>query len=141
MRSIEQNGEAVSEVVGEMLMIALVLILVAVFSATVGNYLPEERDPSITIMATANESHIVLWHKGGDWIRSSDFDVTVSNGSTLKSYSYADDSLEVITPSDDFTDSSFTLGGRLVLPHEPDGDVEVKIVTERSVIFSGSVRT
>ncbi|WP_062397618.1 type IV pilin N-terminal domain-containing protein [Methanogenium cariaci] len=65
MRIRQINEEAVSEVVGEMLMIALVLILVAIFSASMGNYLPHERDPSVTIMATANDSHIVLWHKGG----------------------------------------------------------------------------
>jgi len=139
MKSIEINEDAVSEVVGEMLMIALVLILVAIFSASVNNYLPEERDPSINIMSSANDSHIILYHKGGDWIRSADFDVTVSNGSTLNTYSCSDGTLEVITPSDDFSDSSFALGGRLVLPHVPDGDVEVKMVTKRSVIFSGSV--
>lgn len=141
MKSVVQSEEAVSEVIGEMLMIALVLILVAVFAATVSNYLPEERDPSITIMATANESHIVLWHKGGDWIKSSDFTVTVSDGTTRTSYSYTDGTLEVIAPSDEYTDASFVLGGRVVLPHEPKGAVEVKMVTERSVIFSGSVDT
>ena len=37
----------VSEVVGEMLMIALVIVLLSVFSATLLQFLPADRDPSI----------------------------------------------------------------------------------------------
>ncbi|WP_157199958.1 hypothetical protein [Methanogenium cariaci] len=45
----------------------------------------------------------------------------------------------IIPPSDEFTDASFTLGGRVVVPHLPAGAVDVRMVTDRSVIFSGSV--
>ena len=59
----------VSEVVGEMLMIALVIVLISVFSAALYNFLPTDRDPSINVMMTNDQQNITLWHKGGDWVK------------------------------------------------------------------------
>ena len=49
-RKTDENSRAVSGVVGEMLMIGIVLILAAVFTSQLPNYLPSERSPTVTIM-------------------------------------------------------------------------------------------
>ena len=79
MQRHDRNSRAVSEVVGEMLMIGIVLILAAVFTSQLPNYLPSERSPSVTVMMSSNESAgtITLWHKGGDWVKVSTLKVIV----------------------------------------------------------------
>ncbi len=73
MRHKKRTGDqAVSEVVGEMLMIGIVLILAAVFTSQLPNYLPSERSPSVTVMmSTDTFGDVTLWHKGGDWVKVS----------------------------------------------------------------------
>ena len=58
----EDAGRGVSEVVGEMLMVALVIVLLSVFSAALYNYLPTQRDPSVSILMTNDQQNITLWH-------------------------------------------------------------------------------
>jgi len=52
-----------------MLMIALVVVLLSVFSAALYNFLPTDRDPSISIMMSNDRQNVTLWHKGGDWVK------------------------------------------------------------------------
>ena len=62
MQKNHPRSQAVSEVVGEMLMIGVVLILAAVFTSQLPNYLPSERSPSVTIMMSNDTSgDITLW--------------------------------------------------------------------------------
>ena len=80
MHTTGNHGTAVSEVVGEMLMIGIVLILVSVFSASLPNYLPSERSPTVTIMMSNDTGgNITLWHKGGDWVKTDVLRVIVSD--------------------------------------------------------------
>ena len=65
MCSRNNSDTGVSEVVGEMLMIVLVIILLSVFSAALYNFLPSDRDPSISVMMKNDRQNITLWHKGG----------------------------------------------------------------------------
>ena len=65
MRGGTGHEQAVSEVVGEMLMIGIVLILVSVFSASLPDYLPSERSPTVTILLSNDTlGNVTLWHKG-----------------------------------------------------------------------------
>jgi len=49
------------KVVGEMLMIGLVIVLIGVFAAALGNFLPTTRDPSVTILMTNDTHNITLY--------------------------------------------------------------------------------
>ena len=73
------RDEAVSEVVGEMIMIALVLLLISIFAASLGNLLPTERAPTVTVMMTNTTDNITLYHKGGDWVQVKDLEIIVLN--------------------------------------------------------------
>ncbi len=130
---------AVSEIVGEMLMLTLVLILLAVFSASLSNYLPPPRDPSITIMMQNGPDNISLYHKGGDWIKSSDLQVIVETNENHV-YRYrpgVDNEISLDIPGS----PTFDLGGRIdihrvLIPGTPR---TIKLATTRAVLFSGGL--
>ena len=92
MQRNNSNNQAVSEVVGEMLMIGIVLILAAVFTSQLPNYLPSERSPSVTIMMSNEPTgNVTFWHKGGDWVKVNTIRVVISNpsGSSNQNGNYA----------------------------------------------------
>lgn len=126
------RDEAVSEVVGEMLMISLVLLLVAVFAASLGNYLPTERSPTVTVMMTSTADTITLSHKGGDWVKATDLEVLVSNATEVRKYR-----------SDEFTlnpsKMAFDLGSSISVNCTITGDKQVRLTTPRAVLFCGEV--
>lgn len=78
------SDDAVSSVVGEMLVIALVLILVALLAISAFNMFPENRDTVTTISMNKTTDTIHFWHKGGDWIAGNKLTATLtpSNGGT-----------------------------------------------------------
>lgn len=83
------RNQAVSEVVGEMLMIGIVLILAAVFTSQLPNYLPSERSPTVTIMMNNDTfGNVFFWHKGGDWVKVSDLRVVISNQTYQATYTF-----------------------------------------------------
>ncbi|MFZ1897376.1 type IV pilin N-terminal domain-containing protein [Methanoregula sp.] len=153
MQRHDRNSRAVSEVVGEMLMIGIVLILAAVFTSQLPNYLPSERSPSVTVMMSSNESAgtITLWHKGGDWVKVSTLKVIVSNHTqTMNSeevFTQTSNPSFAFAPDPAEPDSSvFDLGGSItvdpgiVSPFIPlDGNVTIVLATDRAVLFSGPV--
>lgn len=69
---LNKKDEGVTSVVGEMLLIALVLILVSLFAASAFNLLPGERDTIVDVSMNINKSSdpptLEFWHKGGDWV-------------------------------------------------------------------------
>lgn len=138
----DSRQAAVSDIVGEMLMLSLVLILLAVFSASLGQFLPVDRDPSVTIRidGSAENSTISLYHKGGDWVKRTDLTVIVYENMTSYRYAYSDTAFSMEPDS-----QSFDLGGRITINVSDDnipvgsGSTEVKLVTPRAVIFSGMI--
>jgi hypothetical protein len=138
MRCKNVPDTGVSEVVGEMLMIALVVVLLSVFSAALYNFLPTDRDPSISIMMTSDRQNITLWHKGGDWIKSQDLAVIIGNETDRTTFYHGNKGL-VFVP--DIT--VFDLGSNITITmpeNQPlEGDKTVKLVTSRTVIYSGKV--
>ena len=131
-----QREDAVSEVVGEMLMIGLAILIVGVFAAAVGNFLPFARDPSITIMMSNDTSgNITLWHKGGDAINRDDLSVIIL---------YPNDTRQKIT-STEFVMvpgnvSVFDLGSNItVYAGSLTGNETVSLVTPHARIFTGRV--
>ncbi|MFA4849246.1 MAG: type IV pilin N-terminal domain-containing protein [Methanoregula sp.] len=142
MDTQEWNTRGVSEVVGEMLMIGLVIILIAVFSTTISSFLPTERYPSVTIkMTNETPNTITVWHNGGDWIKATDLRVIVKNST--------DHATETIYRLDDShyafalvpQKTTFDLGSNITIiwGSELDGNETVKLATPRAVIFSGQL--
>ena len=138
----EWNSGGVSEVVGEMLMIGLVIILVSVFATTLSSFLPTERFPSVTVKIT-NETpeSITLWHNGGDWIKASDLRVIVRNSSEHPveiQYRLGDSQHPFILVPDKTT---FDVGSNITVAWTSDlcGNESVKLATPRAVIFSGTI--
>jgi archaeal type IV pilus assembly protein PilA len=127
---------AVSEVVGEMLMIALVIVLVSVLSAAIYNFFPTERDPSISVMMSNDRQNITLWHKGGDWIKVEDLAVVIANETYRTSFSQKSGSLEIVPDK-----PVFDLGSNITLrmPAYFEGNETVKLVTPHTILYTGKV--
>ena len=130
------NGDAVSEVVGEMLMIALVIILVAVFSSSIWAFLPVERYPSVTVMVTNDTlGNVTFWHKGGDWVRVSDLKVRIASpdGTVRIPDGSAGSTLAVVPDK-----TTFDLGSSITVFAGPlNGNESVRLGTSRAVLFNG----
>lgn len=131
----QMRDSGVSEVVGEMLMIGLVILLVGVFAAALGNFLPSARDPSVTIMMSNDTlGNITLWHKGGDSVNAEDLAIVIL---------YPNDSLKKI-PSSCFVmipnNTVFDLGSNITVYVGPlMGNETVSLVTPHARIFNGRV--
>ena len=139
MHTTGSHSTAVSEVVGEMLMIGIVLILVAVFSASLSNYLPSERSPTVTIlMSNDTAGNITLWHKGGDWVKTDILKVIVTDANGMATTSTLRSSPPFIPVPDN---QAFDLDGNITIPrsHPLIGDEQVVLATDRAVIFSGRI--
>ncbi|ABS56898.1 Protein of unknown function DUF1628 [Methanoregula boonei 6A8] len=140
--------QAVSEVVGEMLMIALVLILAAVFTSQLPNYLPSERSPSVTIMmsdGTYGPGNITFWHKGGDWVKVNALKVIISDPSAdfYGQFTSANTTgfIFVPDPAESNDTQSFDLGSNITVISDwtLDNNATVTLATDRAVLFSGVV--
>lgn len=132
-----KRDDAVSELVGEMLMLTIVLIMMAVFASSASDVLPPARDPSVTILQVQPGSQVELYHKGGDAIPMSELRITVDGkerGYDLYLYGAS-------TPTAD-SDSLFDIGGRISIDISSftKGDrIPIRLATSRAVIYSVEV--
>jgi hypothetical protein len=134
-----KNSQAVSEVVGEMLMIGIVLILVAVFTASLADFIPSSRSPTVTIiMSNDTGGNITLWHKGGDWVKAETLRIIVSNTTSMTTYSANSDPPIILVPDEQVFDLESNITVIRNIPFT--GDESVSLATDRAVIFSGTVR-
>lgn len=120
-----RRDPAVSSVISEVLMIALVLILVPVVTISLMNQLPEDRVPTVTIkMGTVSQSgELHLYHKGGDWVKREDILLMV-NGNEDTSWKSG------------FLNQTFDLGDTLTLSGVTPG-TSISLVVHQAVVFSG----
>lgn len=138
MQKTCNNDTPVSEVVGEMLMIGIVLILVSVFSSSLPNYLPSEHSPTVTIMINNDTGgNITLWHKGGDRVKTEALIVIISNTTGMTRYTLNSDPPFLPVPDTEAFDLNDNITVNLGQPLA--GNESVVLATERAVIFSGSV--
>lgn len=114
-------------------MLTIVLILMAVFSATAFSYLPPARDPSVTVLQEVNGTTVILHHRGGDAVPRSDLRVTLEGTTT-------DFSLvpHGASGAEDDPDILFDLGGKITFIRPPSGST-IRLSTERAVIYTGEV--
>lgn len=62
----DTSDNAVTSVVGEILILVLVIILVSLFATFMFNLPPGDREMVTTISMENNTTHLIFWHKGGD---------------------------------------------------------------------------
>lgn len=144
------DNHAVSEVVGEMLMLGMVILLIAVFSWTISAFVPVERSPTVTVILSNDTlGNITLWHKGGDWIPTSDLRVIVRTNSGGEEVFRAQDGDAplVLVPMmpESQSNTSFGLGGNITVRWDAESngnltpDTTVSLATSRIVVFSGTL--
>lgn len=134
--------EAVSSVVGEMIMIALVIILVALFATSAFSLIPGGREASVEIAMTneSGDSTVIFWHKGGDWVEKKDLTVIILGKDRTRD-EYTDQDFSLYDHADNRT-GAFDLGGRLevALDRPLDGGNDtVRLMTQKNVVYSGEI--
>lgn len=134
-----KQEDAVSTVVGEMLLLVIALVLISVFAVSILGLIPGDREEVVNVGMNNTSTTIYLWHKGGDWIENSTLTVSVYNGTNkfdkrttreLKCHNQTGSPTEI-----------FQLGGYLTFTVDSlsSGD-EVRLSTYRTTIFSGVVQ-
>ena len=138
-----RQEEGVSEIVGEMLLLVIVLILLAVFSSSLSNYLPPARDPSVTIrMSYDGSGTATLYHKGGDAIRTSDLTVIVEDNGAFNKFSPGNNNASVTVfqyQTGIQNPDLFDLGDWINVSGVHEGDT-ISLVNPRAVIYGGQVQ-
>jgi archaeal type IV pilus assembly protein PilA len=110
--------DAITSVVGEMLLLVLVVILVSIMSASAFNLLPGERETVIDISMNTDSNSIFFWHHGGDWVDKRDLSVYIMKSGGGLGESILPDDLIIHAynlASGDYSDLSdvFDLGCRI----------------------------
>lgn len=133
----DTSDSAVTSVVGEMLILVLVIILVSLFATSAFNLLPGDRETVTTVSLENNTTHLIFWHKGGDWVDKNDLTITATpkeGGSRIPLtidgvFDYAGKPVEV-----------FDLGGNVTVKTEnltAGITYEIRVATPRNVIYAG----
>lgn len=78
------NDKGISEVVGEMLLLSLVVTLVAILSANVFGLLPSFEDVPYASFVGVNGSNFTIVHEGGDSISLSELRIIIDNSSVIQ---------------------------------------------------------
>ena len=138
MKRNKQYDNAVSDIVGEMLLLAIVLVVLAVFSSSLSNYLPPPRDPSVTIrMSPLQDGNVTLYHKGGDAIKTSDLTVIIEKSGSLQRLT-REKGINFTGYSGEQNPNLFDLGDWINVTNVNDGD-KVSLATPHAVIYNGQV--
>lgn len=124
---IKNTESAVSPVMSEMLLIALVLILVPTATISMIQQIPEERVPTVTIKMTPMNSsgYVSFYHKGGDWMRKEEIKI-FRNGKPTIDFGYSSRNATPI----------FDLGDSITIKNVGVGD-HISLVAKNAVIFQG----
>lgn len=133
---INKRDDAATSVVGEILLMALVIILVSLFAASAFDLLPGDRQSVVDVSMSYDDANTLsFWHKGGDWIAGDDLTVTLTKSDGTKSI-LTQESLEDCFGSDKLV---FDLGGcyTVSLPDSvPTGEVSIRLTSSDSVLYA-----
>ncbi|RLI75679.1 hypothetical protein DRO97_02695 [Archaeoglobales archaeon] len=77
------SDKAVSEIIGEMLLLAIVVILAAVLSANVSNLMPSFEDVPYATFVGKDNGNFTITHEGGDPIPLNELRIVIDNGSVM----------------------------------------------------------
>jgi len=81
---VDMRDKGISEVVGEMLLLSLVVTLVAILSANVFGLLPSFEDVPYASFVGMNGSNFTIIHEGGDSISLGELRIIIDNGSVIQ---------------------------------------------------------
>lgn len=131
-----KQEDAVTTVVGEMLLLVIALVLISVFAVSILGLIPGDREEVVNVGMNNTSATIYLWHKGGDWINKDDLKITVYNGVEKRNVTFVS-----LTNQTGYPTEIFQLGGCLTYTVESlsSGD-EVRLSTQRTTIFAGVVQ-
>jgi FlaG/FlaF family flagellin (archaellin) len=130
-----------SEMIGEVLKLALVVTLAAVLSMGIYAMLPEERPPHLEIEMSFNQSIdsiIDITHVGGDPIRTNDVHIEISNASNI--FDKKDYKLTELTNQSfwKFPDTLYL--NTSTASSENMTDVKIMVIHQRAIIAIGEVK-
>ena len=132
-----ESDDAVTSVVGEILLMALVIILVSLFAASAFDLLPGDRQSVVDVSMSYDKTNKILsfWHKGGDWIEGADLTAAMTDAEGTK---YP---LPKVALTDCFEVEKLVvdLGGNYTvkLPTSlPAGTVNIRLTTSDSVLYA-----
>ena len=130
-----------SEMIGEVLKLALVVTLAAVLSIGVYALLPDERAPHLEIEMSFNKSDsgtIDITHVGGDPIRANDVHIEISNASNM--FDKKDYKLTELTNESFWKfPQTLHLNASTDLSFSMD-EVKITVVHQRAIIAIGEVK-
>ena len=132
-KQTDTRDDAVSSVVGEMLLLTIVLILTAVFAVSAFSFLPGDREDIVDVDAEISDNTITFWHKGGDAVPKDQLSAAVYDGVTPKTVTVT--SLKNAAGTDT---SVFDLGScyTVSVSSLSIGD-EIRLSTDRTIIYTG----
>ena len=132
---INKRDDAATSVVGEILLMALVIILVSLFAASAFDLLPGERQSVVDVSMSVDDDSLSFWHKGGDWIAGEDLTVTLTKSDGTKSVL----TQKSLTDWEGKEKVVFDLGGcyTVSLPDSvPTGEVSIRLTSSDSVLYA-----
>ena len=131
-----EKDDAATSVVGEILLMALVIILVSLFAASAFDLLPGDRQSVVDVSMSYDKDAETLsfWHKGGDWIDGDDLTVTLTAANGQK-YTLTATSLTDYQGVDKLV---FDLGGCYTVKFDtiPAGIVNIRLTSTDSVLYA-----
>ena len=140
IRIFRKKDDGVSSVVGEMLLLAIGVILVAVFAASLTGLLPGDRDDHVDVAMKPDVSNgkILFYHKGGDAIAEDELRVLVYPENSVNPRACT---LSSPKDSGGAQTEIFNLGCVLtVLVPELASNDQVRLMTDNTIIYTGVVK-
>lgn len=124
-----------SSIVGEMLLLTMAVVIIAVISVNAQVLLPPPREPVVWIFQNSTANTVTLIHKGGDAVRVGDLRVLI-NGTENTTFLLNGD-----RPAD--PDWLFDLGDRIEVGMPGGGflpgGTTIQLATRRAVLYSGVI--
>jgi FlaG/FlaF family flagellin (archaellin) len=130
-----------SEMIGEVLKLAMVVTLAAVLSIGIYALLPDERPPHLEVEMSFNQTDIGvidITHVGGDPIRTNDVRIEISNASNIfdkKDYRLTELTNESFWKFPDTIYLSSSTASSINM-----SDVKVTVIHQKAIIAIGEVR-
>lgn len=133
-----KKDDGVSSVVGEMLLLAIGVILVAVFATSLMGLLPSDRDDHVDVALNVSNGTLTFYHKGGDAIDISELRVMVyPNGEVTPRTC----SISALEDSSNQESQVFNLGCVLTVSvAELESNDQVRLMTENTIIYTGVIK-
>ena len=132
---INKRDDAATSVVGEILLMALVIILVSLFAASAFDLLPGDRQSVVDVSMSVDDDSLSFWHKGGDWIAGEDLTVTLTKSDGTKSVL----TQKSLTDWEGKEKVVFDLGGCYTVSLTepvPAGIVSIRLTSSDSVLYA-----